>query len=275
MLTLPLGLLQLFSNVNLGNFASCVALTCDLTPDQTRAGTVAQNSTKDVFRSSQVLFHLSEEKIAEIAAETFPKRQLTSQKLGLLKKSVNLALFYFYAPVDNVRVEIGSSGNDLVRTLTAVDNKLALAANRWLLAAAGRKYASTLKLKDNRAFDGLVLACGYSDYADFVEATISEFRLSLHQILKWTNDRKYLEQVLTDLSPLLKNRSILIHSFLPSIFEEVFEQKCGIGTTGPCTRFIVGVLRASRLHKGNTRAIQAAVVKSLQRRKAAEKAAKA
>jgi hypothetical protein len=84
--------------------------------------------------------------------------ELTSQKLGLLKKSVNRALFCLYAPVDNVRVEIGSSGNDLVRTLTAVDNK---AANMWLLAAAGRKYASTLKLKDNRAFDSLVLACGY------------------------------------------------------------------------------------------------------------------
>src|SRR5437763_10832162 len=110
-----------------------------------------------------------------------------------------------------------------------------------------------------------MLTCGYSDYADFVEATISGFRQSLNQISKWTNDRKYLEQVLTDLSPFLKTRTILIRKLLPLIFEEIFEQPCRMSASGPSTRFIVGVLRKSGLHKGNTSTIQAAVVKSLQR----------
>jgi hypothetical protein len=189
----------------------------------------------------------------------------------LLKEYVNFALSLLYAPVDNVRDEMGSAGDELPKMLKALDNKLALPENRWLLAAAGRKYASTLKTKDNRAFDRLMLACGYSDYADFVEAMISGLRQSLKQILKWTNDRKHLEQVLMELSPRLKNRTVLIRSLLPLIFEEIFEQPCRISATGPSTRFIVGVLRKSGLHKGNTRAIQAAVVKSLQRGRASAK----
>lgn len=230
---------------------------------------MGKKSTKDVFRSSEVKCNLGEKDIAEIASETFPRRQLSPQKLGLLRESVNRALSFLYAPVDNAG-EMRLPVSDLPNMLRALDNKLALPTNRWLLTAAGRKYASTLKAKDNHAFDSLMMKCGYADYGDFVEATISRFREVLEQMRKWTNDRKYLDQVLTDLSPRLKTRTILIRSLLPLIFEEVFERKCGIGAT-PGTRFIVAVLRKSRLHKGNTKAIQAAVVKSRHRGKAVKK----
>ena len=226
-----------------------------------------QMITKDAFSSGEVNFDLSEKDIAEIASETFPMRQLSPQKLELLRKYVNLALSLYWAPVPDARDRIELPVCDLVNLLKAVDKKLAPPLNRWFLAAAGRKYASQPKAKDNYAFDKLMMSCGYSDYADFVEATISEFRRLLLQILKWGNDRNLLEQVSKDISPTLKSRTQLICDFLPMIFEVVFEQRCANSNVGPGTRFIVGVLRKSGLHKGKIATVQALVVRSRQRAK--------
>jgi hypothetical protein len=225
---------------------------------------------RDTFRPSDVTF-LNDVDIVEIVADTFPGRRLSPTKLRLLKELINAALFAFYAPVDSSDLDLRPAFDDVQTLLIDLNRKLALSKTRWLLAKAGRSYASAIKANDNREFDKLMLAVGYSDFSDFVEFTIMQLRQSLKEISKWVDQKKSAERVLQGLSPRLRTRTPLIRDWLPAIFEKIFEQRCRLSHNGPGSRFIATVLRRSRLHKGNRKRIIATVVRSQSRGKAASR----
>jgi hypothetical protein len=218
---------------------------------------------RDVFRRSKVKVLLSDQDIAEIINETYPKRNFTPEEAASAKRAIAVALLQVYAPREVEKRELRPLLKGCVDDLKRQNRRLDDQVFRMLLSDAFRVYFIMVASKEERA---AVSSEANFDLGSHCDDRIQQVQHVLSQVNKWMPDG-VIEFVIQQHLTRFKTRPELIRDVLPPVFEKIFKETCGAGKGSPGNRFIAAVLRKSGVHNGSPETIMATVVKTRQRAK--------
>jgi hypothetical protein len=181
--------------------------------------------------------YISEHQLDVIIQSANPSIVLSAKEREQFVCVINRALAGLSVPIDQDKLPDMKIVYEALRKL-----KAALSAqNIWCVRATGRAFR---RFQEPMEFShGLT---SYDTFCDNADRAVSEFVKTTDVLLDWLKDPSHADQVLASLKPADKVENFLITD-LREIYEAIFKKAFGTGRTGPGIRFIMGVLRASRI----------------------------